>query len=326
VRDVVAGSTRPAAGSVDALLAAAPVQRVSKAGGSAEAQDTTPPAAEPEASESDSRPEPVAQEEDEERPPPRKGARARAEDAEAGVLERAPSRLPPALLELSLGPRVMSRAFIYTDNVANLPGYTLPAAIGVSADVEMYPAARSKSAARNLGLAALWEASMGARTLGRDGDGSVTTRNNTYRVGARYRMQLSGSVLTLGGDYGQHRFDALIEDAIAPNVVYSLFRPSLGFKAAVGSGFSLGITAAYLHVLAVGDLGDKDRFPRLTAKGAEVAALLGYTLDRDFEVRLQADLRHYAHHMNVRPGDPLPVGGAVDEHFGASLLIRYLMR
>jgi hypothetical protein len=86
------------------------------------------------------------------------------------------------------------------------------------------------------------------------------------------------------------------------------------------------VTAAYLHVLSVGDLGDSDRFPRMTAKGAEVNVMVGMELDRDFELRLVADLRHYAHSMNVKQGDPLIVGGAVDEHFGASLLINYRLR
>ena len=66
----------------------------------------------------------------------------------------------------------MSRAFIYTDNVAGLPGYTLPAALGAFAEAEVYPGARTNSAVRNFGLAGVWEASMGAKTVGRDGSGN----------------------------------------------------------------------------------------------------------------------------------------------------------
>jgi hypothetical protein len=234
-------------------------------------------------------------------------------------------RVPEALLELSVGPRVMSRAFIYTDNVAGLPGYTLPAAVGVFSEAEIYPGARSSSLVRNLGLAGLWEASMGAKTVGRDGAGTYLTRARSYRAGLRYRVKSDKGMVILGADYGEHSFDLKVEDVLPPNVAYSLFRPSLGGRISLGS-VSLGLTAAYLHVISVGGLGDRTRFPRIRAKGAEVNALLGYALDRDFELRLLADLRHYAHHMHVKPGDPLIVGGAVDEHFGASLLISYRLR
>jgi hypothetical protein len=264
---------------------------------------------------------------DEEDPPAKKrAARKKADDADAEVAAGPETdRVPEALLELSIGPRVMSRAFIYTDNVAGLPGYTLPAALGAFAEAEVYPGARTSSAARNFGLAGMWEASMGAKTIGRDGSGTNLTRGKSYRAGIRFRLKSGNSALTLGGDYGEHSFDLTVDNAIPPNVVYNLFRPSVAARMALGP-ISLGVTAAYLHVLSVGGLGDKDRFPRIRAKGAEVGVLAGYALDRDFELRLLADLRHYAHDMHVKPGDPFIVGGAVDEHFGATMVINYRLR
>jgi hypothetical protein len=38
------------------------------------------------------------------------------------------------------------------------------------------------------------------------------------------------------------------------------------------------------------------------------------------------DVRYYAHSMHVQPGDPYPVGGAIDAHVGGSLLLGYLVR
>ncbi len=261
----------------------------------------------------------------EEPPSKKRGGRKTSDaDAELGAGDDI-DRVPEALLEMSMGPRVLSRAFIYTDNVAGLPGYTLPAALGAFAEAEVYPGARTKSAARNFGLAGMWEASMGAKTTGRDGSGTNLTRGKSYRAGVRFRLKSGNSAVTFGGDYGEHSFDLTVDGPIPPNVVYNLFRPSVSGRMALGP-LSLGLTAAYLHVLSVGGLGDKDRFPRIRAKGAEVGALVGYALDRDFELRLVADLRHYAHHMHVKPGDPLIVGGAVDEHFGAALLINYRLR
>ena len=296
----------PPAPDLRAVAMAAPAKSKSKARAARPAEE------EQESAQAD--PEPEA----EELPPPRTEARVAARAAR-------PTQESP-LLELSVGPRVLSRAFIYTDNVSGLPGYTLPAALGLFAEAEFYPAARSKSPVRNFGVAGLWEASMGATTTGRDGTGAHTTRSKSYRMGLRYRLQSPNFLMMFGGDYGEHQFDLAIKDAIAPNVVYSLLRPSVSGRAQLGSGLSLGVTAAYLHVLSVGKMGDPNRFPRVRAKGAEVGALLGYALDKDFEVRLVADLRHYAHHMHAKAGDPLVVGGAVDEHFGAALLISYRMR
>jgi hypothetical protein len=104
-------------------------------------------------------------------------------------------------------------------------------------------------------------------------------------------------------------------------------RPNFTARMAVAGGVSIGLSAAYLDILSVGGLGDPDRFPRITSVGAEVGAKLGYALDEDFDVRLTADLRHYAHNMHVKPGDgPYIVGGAVDEHFGGAVQITYRIR
>ena len=97
-------------------------------------------------------------------------------------------------------------------------------------------------------------------------------------------------------------------------------------RAEAGGGLSLNLTLAYLNVLSVGELGQDDRFPRDTVVGAEVGAGIGYTVDENFELHFVADLRHYAHSMNVRPGDKYLVGGALDEHFGVALLVSYHAR
>ena len=228
--------------------------------------------------------------------------------------------------ELSVGPRMMSRAFIFTDNVTGLPGFNLPAAPGIYGEAELFPAARSRGPTKNFGFAGQWETSVGAKTTGRDGNRSVTTKAQSYRVGPRYRFLTPAFNVTLGADYGEHKFNLDVDDVIPPNVTYTMFRPSVAGRLHVASGISLQLTAAYLHILEVGGLGDKERFPNVTAKGAEVGATLGYEVGPDFELRLQADLRHYAHNFHVKPGDPFVVGGAVDEHFGAALLLTYRMR
>jgi hypothetical protein len=235
------------------------------------------------------------------------------------------SRQPP-MWEVSLGPRVLSRTFTYTDNLSGLPGYTLPSAPAIVGQGELYPGANGRGAARNFGIAGYFETSVGAKTQDRSGAPSRTTSLQAYRVGARYRFTNENLTLLLGGDYGEHKFQMDVQDTIAPNVRYTFIRPSITGRAELAGGLSLILTTAYLHILSVGDMDDKTRFPRITAVGAEVDAGVGYAMDNDFEIRLLADLRHYAHSMHVRAGDPLIVGGALDEHFGASLVISYRSR
>ena len=240
---------------------------------------------------------------------------------EGNIPEDAPLRW-----EISVGPRVISRAFVFTDNVAGLPGYSLPGTTGVSGEATFFPAAHSRGSARHFGFSGEWTTSVGAKTLGRDGARSYPTRSLSYRLGPRYQMRRSNLALSFGVDYGNHQFQLEVTETLPPNVDYTFLRPSVATQLDVAAGVSLRLEAAYLHMLSVGGLGDDDRFPRISSVGAEVGAMVGYAIDSDFEVRLSASLRHYAHNMHAKPGDRYIVGGAVDEHFGGGLLITYRIR
>jgi len=186
--------------------------------------------------------------------------------------------------------------------------------------------AESTSPGRHFGLAGHFETSIGVKTVGRNGAASEDTSLSSYSVGGRYRTTSNNFVFTFGADFGEHRFNLDVLDTVPPNVRYTILRPSAAMRANAGGRLSLIVTLAYLDVLSVGAMGENDRFPRDKAVGAEVGAGIGYRIDGSLDVRLAADLRHYAHRMNVQQGDPLIVGGALDEHFGASLLVSYHSR
>jgi hypothetical protein len=263
-------------------------------------------------------------------PPPEVEDRPAPSDDGADPFEqharRPPVRRAATLWEISVGPRALSRTFTFTDNISGLPGYTLPAAPAVAAEAELYPGARSASPVGNFGFGGYWETSLGARTVGREGVPSQATKLGAYRGGVRYRVAGADSAVAVGGDYGEHRFELEIPGAIVPNVRYTFLRPFLSGRFTVGGGFTVNLSIAYLHVLSIGALADANRFPRATARGAEGAAAVGLALGSGWEIRLGADLRHYALDMHARPGDPLIAGGALDEHFGASLQICYRLR
>jgi hypothetical protein len=255
----------------------------------------------------------------------RSTARSPGSARPATATEGAAVQARPPAWEVSLGPRVLTRTFTYVDNISGLPGYTLSGAPAIVGQLELYPLMFRADFYRNFGFAGYFETSIGAKTGDRAGAAAHATTLLAYRAGPRYRMTSDNFTVALGLDYGVHSFDMDGEN-MAPNVRYSVLRPSIAGRSELARGLSLMVTAAYLHVLSVGDLDDKTKFPRVTAVGAELGIGVGYSIDRDFEVRLVADLRHYAHSMHVQVGDPLIVGGALDEHFGAALLISYRLR
>jgi hypothetical protein len=130
-------------------------------------------------------------------------------------------------------------------------------------------------------------------------------------------------LITGGFDYGQDQVTINIPDAVPPNVAYGYLSPSVSGRVNIGTKLTLTLSGAYLHVLDLGQMGANQRFPRDTARGGELGAAIGYALDDSFELSLVGDLRRYVHSMNTQTGDRYLVGGAVDEHFGASMLITY---
>jgi hypothetical protein len=252
------------------------------------------------------------------------GPSERVAARETSVEASAPDPTSLPVWEISVGPRVVSRSFAYTDNAARLPGYTLAGAAGVAAEASVFPAMGSETFIKYMGLGGSFDTTVSAKTVGSNGAASIDTTLRAYRLGLRYRMPAARSLLITGGfDYGQDQVTINVPDTVPPNVAYGYLRPSVTGKVAIGSRVSLSVAAAYLHVLDLGQMGANQRFPRDSARGAELGAAVGYALDDSFELRLVGDLRRYVHAMNSQAGDRYLVGGAVDEHFGASVLITY---
>jgi hypothetical protein len=239
---------------------------------------------------------------------------------EQGQVER-----PQPIWEVSLGPRVLARTFKYSQNRANLPGYSLVGAGAIAADGTIYPLGSMTATPwmRDLGVSGAVVSTLAAKTVTRAGGAAHDTALRAFRLGPRYRLARDPFFFTGGLDFGQDWAEIDAPDETPPNVRYTFLRPSVGARFEAGRRVSLRLDAAYLHVLSLGQLGSAERFPHDTVRGAEVAAGLAYAVDDTFEVRLCADFRHFAHAMNFQTGDPYAVGGALDEHFGVALLVAY---
>ena len=247
------------------------------------------------------------------------------EAPEVVVRQRPRKSLPPAMLEASIGPRGISRALTFSDNVSELPAYRLPGAPGLAGEVSFYPGARSSSWLSNIGLTGAFETSLGATTQSRPDAAETPTRHLAYRLGMRARVPTTIATLMLGADYGEQHFVVQVPDRLSVESHYTFLRPNLAARVAVGR-ISLVLSAGYLQLLETRGLTGASLFPDATVSGSDVGLTLGYAFDRSLQVQLGADYRRYAYTMNTREEDALQVGGAVDEYAGLTALMTYRFR
>jgi hypothetical protein len=233
-----------------------------------------------------------------------------------------PGSLP--IWELAVGAMVLGRTFSYMDNQAGLPGYTLAGGAGLTAEGTVFPLATMDTALSAVGISGALESSVAVKTVGRNGAASLDTSMRSYRVGLRYRAPVYRTLVTAGLDYAQDQSAIDVPDTTPPNVRYTFLRPSVNGRINTTPKLFLTMTLAYLHVLSLGgELASEALFPRDQVRGVEADAGIGYAVDENFELKVLADLRHFAHTMHAKTGDPYLVGGAVDEHFGVALLVSY---
>jgi hypothetical protein len=239
---------------------------------------------------------------------------------------RAAASRPP-MLEASVGPRAIFRALTFADNYSAVPGYRLPGAAGVAAEVAFYPAAQMNvdSWLQNLGVRGSMETSLGATTDGPDGN-AMATGHRAYAVGLRSRLPLPIATVLLGADYGEQHFSLQIPgNVLSPEAHYGFVRPNAAGRLSLGR-ISFALSVGYLHILGASGINGPDGFPNASIRGGDAGVTLGYAIDREMQVQLGADYRRYAYDMNAQMGDALVVGGALDEYFGLTALFTYRFR
>ena len=252
-----------------------------------------------------------------------------SDDVETAVASR--PRLvaaAPPILEASIGPRAIFRSLTYVDNYSAVPGYRLPGAAGVAAQVALYPAAHMSVDGwiRNLGVVGSFESSLGAATAAAPGGDPMPTQHRAYSVGVRSRVPVSVATVLLGADYGEQHFTLpSIEGVLGPEAHYGFVRPTVAGRLAVGR-VSLMLSAGYLHILGAAGLTGPEGFPHASIRGGDAGLTLGYAFDPAMQVQLGGDYRRYAYNMNAQMGDKLVVGGALDEYFGLTAMFTYRFR
>jgi hypothetical protein len=165
-----------------------------------------------------------------------------------------------------------------------------------------------------LGLDLASQTAFGMTSSDRQGN-EYDARYGAYRVGLRGTLPLGAHAVSLFSGYTSQRFrirarDAQVEPS-TPDVDYRAVRSGAGGRLALGNALSLGLDAAWLHVLSVGEIGSW--FPRATAGGLELALHATFALTRHVFARLSGTYQRTFFDFHAKRGDERVAGGATDQ-------------
>lgn len=256
------------------------------------------------------------------RSPPPPEPEAPAED-EAPRAARDP--LAPPALEIAVGGQSVTRTFRYQDDpFGALRPYDLPAWPFIAGELALYPGAFAGDGGwSHLGLHVRGDWAPGLGSTNTDGVRFDTTAWG-LDVGARGRIPVDASELGLLVGWGTRIFrveddDAGGNDADVPGWEYGYLRFEGDARISLVDALFLRVRAAYLLLLATGDLGSSAWFPRNEGAGAEGEIGLAYHLAGGLEARLGFVYRRFWFSMNPVPGDPRVAGGGLDQYFLGTL-------
>lgn len=239
--------------------------------------------------------------------------------------EAAATEARPVALDAELQFRVLNRALGFDDDRAGLMRpYELDAAPAFKLAVEAHPAAFfSRSVAHTVGLVAGYGRAFALQSTDSRGVAYDTTAWEAT-AGLRLRAPLDPGDPDLALVAAWHRqvFYVRAEDGRAlrgvPDLVYDSARLGVSARVPVGERFSVRADAAYLFVVATGELGDAF-FPRVTSGAVDASAAVAARISAGVEARLGLEIRYYFHTMNAESGDRYQVAGASDRYLFGTL-------
>ena len=147
------------------------------------------------------------------------------------------------------------------------------------------------------------------------------SRYDAFHIGLRARVPVGAHYISAFSGYAMNRFSISPENkgvtSPAPSVDYRTIRSGLGGELALSDSMMLGLDAAYLNYLSVGEIGKW--FPRATAGGIEFAMFATYLVTPAIFARASAPYQRTFFDFNSRPGDKNIAGGATDQYLALSL-------
>ena len=244
-------------------------------------------------------------------------------------------------LDIGAGMRGMNRSFTFNQTIADLrPNdgfgtflrYKLPLGPVAYIDLNWYPGAHfAKGQAERIGLSLGYEKGFAISTEYKPDGGAkqtLTTNEQAFYIGARYRLPISVHELGAGVGYGHHTFE-LTGDSVTPripDVKYKHVKLGLDGTLRIGA-VSIGARVGKRFVLSTGAL-EKVWFPgSVKTQSLEAGVSVGYRVMPMVEVVAGFDWLRYAFDFNPvrqRAGfESAVAGGAVDDYWYGSLGVRF---
>jgi len=214
------------------------------------------------------------------------------------------------------------RSLAYNQPItSSLGDYRLSGAPMADIQFAFFPARAATAAWPSwFGIDARAQITLNAATLDRDGN-QFKSRYDAFHLGLRARVPLGAHSVSAFSGYAMSRFAISPQDgrvsSPTPSVDYRSIRSGLGGELALGDAWLLGLDAAWLSFLSVGDIGQW--FPRASAGGLEVAMFGTFRMTRGTFARVAATYQRTFFDFHSRPGDEFIAGGATDESLALSL-------
>jgi hypothetical protein len=279
---------------------------------------------------------------------PRKKRKLAAEDGaaegEASVSKKAEPEeeetgARPTYLDVSAGPRVMTRSLTYNQDIYNRNSrYSLPAGPAVALAADFYPAAMSMGGfLANVGVTAdVAYLIPVVTTPAPTGTGNYETTSLAWSAGLKVRLPLG---LFVSGSYGDQHYQLKPKDNATgvdvPTVDYRYIRGGAGIRHQATPQLALIVDVAYLQCLSLGQIGQAPYYKDATARALDAGIAVGYRINHTFELRAGADIRRYGLAFHQKASDfPATVntdptiriaGGATDQYLSGWVAIAMLM-
>ncbi|MCK6547009.1 hypothetical protein L6R52_14260 [Myxococcota bacterium] len=234
-------------------------------------------------------------------------------------------------LEVAAGVELFARNFSYNDDLfGRLRPYTLSGAPAISVQGVWYPGAHfTHGIAANLGIA--FDVELGLALESSDASGATYPTSALEAGGAlRWRIPFAdASELAISAGGGVQQFSVDPADTGAspelPSVGYGFVRGGVDARIALPAGLAVIAGLGYRQVLSAGEITEDAWFPRASAGGLDGEVGLGYAIIDALEARVTVFGRRYFYSMDPEPGDPNVAGGALDQYFGGSLSIAWML-
>jgi len=193
-------------------------------------------------------------------------------------------RLSP--FDVTAGLRPMHRTFAFHQTIADvrpsdgylqLLKYELPLGPALFIDLNWFPASHFVTGpAEWIGLTGGFEKGFATQSVFQEGtpqQKTLKTNEQSFYVGARFRLPIAEHMLGLTGTYGQHTFELLGDEqaALIPDVKYSYVKVGLDGTFRFGD-FLAGARVGKRFVMDTGSL-KKDWFPNVKTQSLEAAVI-----------------------------------------------------